>query len=170
MKKLLTLIVCCLLVCSLSGCLSLLGLGMEHIPDQNGEEDTSLVQLTREDLVSSGNSTEFNSSTHGSGISSDAGSKYKHEDYTNVTYKFGKLSGVVTAHATKRQSQFLTLSITTVLESGNMEVAIIVDGQYYCSVLLNQTTTIKLEDASGKLVLVRVAGESAKGEVSVTRS
>ena len=168
MKKLLTLIVCCLLVFSLSACS--LFFGMDHIADQNGEEDTALAQLTREDLISGRNSTMLLHSSSFSGDRSDAGSQYRDEDYTRITHKFSKLSGVITAQATKRQSQFLTLIITTVLESGNMEVAIIVDGQYYCSVPLNQTTTIKLEDASGKLVLVRVAGESAKGEVSVTRS
>lgn len=168
MKKLLTLIVCCLLVFSLSACS--LFFGMDHIADQNGEENTALAQLTREDLISGRNSTMLFHSSSFAGSRSDAGSQYRDEDYTRITHKFGKLSGVITAQATKRQSQFLTLIITTVLESGNMEVAIIVDGQYYCSVPLNQTTTIKLEDASGKLVLVRVAGESAKGEVSVTRS
>ena len=168
MKKRLIFMVCLLLVLSLTTC-SLLA-GMDHIPDQNGEEDTSLSKLTREELASSRNFTALNHYTYRDGTRSNASPQYKDEDYTTVNYKFGKLSGVTTVHATKTSRQILILRITTGLESGNMEVAVVIDGQYYCSVPLNQTTTITLEDISGKLVLVRVAGESAKGTVSVTRS
>lgn len=141
----------------------------QQIPDQNGDKDTALAVLTREDIINGKNCAMLNHSMTGTGSRSNAQSSYADVDYTAVYHQYGKLSGVQTAHATKTSGQRVTLTVTTTLESGNMEVAILIDGEYYCCVPLNQTVQITLDDICGKTVLVRVAGESAKGTVSVTR-
>ena len=51
-----------------------------------------------------------------------------------------------------------------------MELAIVIDGEYHSNVAIDTIAQITLENVSGKTVLVRLAGESAKAEVSVTRS
>lgn len=141
-----------------------------EIKDQNGPEDTSLAVLTQEDLVTGGSCTMTGHVQNKYGNKSQADSKYEDVDGATVSNSFGKVSGVYTVHATKISAQTLTLTITSILESGNMELAVIVDGEYYCNVPINQTATIELEDVSGKLVLVRLAGESAKAEVTVSRA
>lgn len=144
--------------------------GTQQIADQNGVENTSLAILTREDIISEKMCTILNHSVTATGRKSTAESEYRDVDYTTVSHKYGKLSGVQTAHATKTSAQSITLTITTTLNSGNMEVVVVIEGEYYQSVPLNQTTKITLDNVSDKTVLVRVAGESAQGEVSVTRS
>lgn len=141
-----------------------------EIKDQNGPEDTSLAVLSQEDLVTGESCTMTGHSQKKYGNESQAGSKYEEVDGATVSNSFGKVSGVCTVHATKISAETLTLTITSTLELGNMELAVIVDGEYYCNVPINQTATIELKEVSGKLVLVRLAGESAKAEVTVSRA
>lgn len=141
-----------------------------QIEDQNGSEDTSLAVLSQEDIVEGGKCTMTAHSQKKYGNASQAGSQYDDVDGGTVSHSFGKVSGVCTVHATKTSAQTLTLTITSTLKSGNMELAVIVDGEYYCNVPINQTTQIVLEDVRGKTVFVRLGGESAKAEVSVSRS
>jgi len=153
--------------------MKVLNTGAKHISDQNGASDTSLAVLTRGDSLGGDDHTIFRHYVSGSGSASDASKtsfRYDDVDKDVISHKFGKISGVYTIHATKTDAQVLWLTITSALQSGNMEIVVVVDGQYYCSVPVNDTTQIVLEDISGKTVCVRVAGESAQAEVSVSRS
>ena len=55
------------------------------------------------------------------------------------------------------------------MESGNVEIVIIIDGEYYCSVDVNQDQSITLQNVSNKEVIVKLAGEEAKMKIDVTR-
>lgn len=55
------------------------------------------------------------------------------------------------------------------MESGNAEIVIIVDGEYYCSVDVNQDQSIMIQDVRDKEVIIKLAGEEAKMKIDVTR-
>ena len=71
--------------------------------------------------------------------------------------------------ATKISGNTLTLNINSSVESGNAEIVIMVDGEYYCSVDVNQHQSITLQNVSNKEVIVKLAGEEAKMKIDVTR-
>lgn len=50
-----------------------------------------------------------------------------------------------------------------------MEIIIMVDNEYYDSVAVNQTHTIVLNDVADKQVVLKIAAESAKLHIAVTR-
>jgi hypothetical protein len=59
--------------------------------------------------------------------------------------------------------------VSSQLEEGNLEIIIVVDGEYYAHVPINQTSSVALSDIAGKTVLVKMAAESAKVSVVVKR-
>ena len=72
--------------------------------------------------------------------------------------------------ATKISGNALTLNINSSVESGNAEIVIIVNGEYYCSVDVNKNQSITLQNIANKEILVKLAGEEAKMKIDVTRS
>ena len=140
--------------------------------DANGPDNFALNTITREDILKSRNSSSsFKSSKKywGSGTKILSGI-YQEYDYTNVTCSYGKIDGVCVLQATKITGNTLTLNINSVVESGNAEIVILVDGEYYCSVEVNQSESITLRGISNKVVLVKLAAESAKVKVDVSRT
>ena len=55
------------------------------------------------------------------------------------------------------------------MESGNAEIVIIIDGEYYCSVDVNHDRSIMIQDVRNKEVIIKLAGEEAKMKINVTR-
>lgn len=142
-----------------------------EIADTNGPDNFALNTITREDILKSRNSSAFKSSKKcwGSGTKIRSGI-YQEYDYTNVTCSYGKIDGVCVLQATKITGNTLTLNINSVVESGNAEIVILVDGEYYCSVDVNQNQSITLQGVADKIVLVKLAAESAKIKVDVSRT
>ncbi len=142
----------------------------EHIEDTNGPDDYSLCQLTMDDLLAEGySSNSFGSSTMKSGAATDVSGKLRDCDYTKCTFRVKKFSGIRVLHATKTETDTLTLNIRAQVESGNLEVVILIDGSYYAHVPVNIYKTIMLENIAGKLVVVKIAGESAAVDITVER-
>ena len=140
--------------------------------DTNGPDNFALNTITREDILKSrSSSSAFKSSKKywGSGTKIRSGI-YQEYDYTNVTCSYGKIDGVCVLQATKITGNTLTLNINSVVESGNAEIVILVDGEYYCSVDVNQNQSITLQGVADKIVLVKLAAESAKIKVDVSRA
>ena len=140
--------------------------------DTNGPDNFTLNTITREDILKSrSSSSAFKSSKKywGSGTKIRSGI-YQEYDYTNVTCSYGKIDGVCVLQATKITGNTLTLNINSVVESGNAEIVILVDGEYYCSVDVNQNQSITLQGVADKIVLVKLAAESAKIKVDVSRA
>lgn len=142
-----------------------------QIEDTNGPDDYSLCQLTMEDLLkNNASSSGSRISESSSGMRSHVRGGYEEHDYTKCTFKAKKVSGTRALHATKTNSDKLTLTIDSQCQSGNLELIILVDGEYYASVPINSVETIVLEDISGKLVLVKIGAESANVKITVKRS
>ena len=141
------------------------------IEDTNGAADTSLVTIGLEDFVSSSNNySAFSSYTSYKGSNTTVTGKMKDYDYQECAFSCQKISGVMTVQATKTKSDTLTLDISSQVESGNMEIVVIVDGQYYDHIPVNQSNTVVLSNVADKLVVVRIGAESAKMQVTVKRT
>lgn len=144
---------------------------MPKFVDANGQDDFALTEITRDDILKKDNNyrsfmvTENHSGFHTNII----GTRLRECDYDNVSKCFGKIYGVLILQATKISNNTLTLNISSSVVSGNAEIIILIDGEYYCSVEVNRNQSIVLQDISNKEVIVKLAGEAAKIKVDVNR-
>lgn len=141
------------------------------IPDTNGEQDTRLASLTMGDLLSDTDSfSAFGSRYSFSGSKSNVDENLQKVDRDVCEYQFRKISGIKTLQATKVDSDTLTIEIDSTLSAGNAEIVILIDGEYYTHVVLNQIDAIVIHQVSNKLVKVQMGAESAELSVTVSRS
>ena len=144
--------------------------GHEHIEDTNGPENTSLSAISIEEFVSGKDSYIAN---HGGssekGDQTKVSGTLKSRDYDRCSMYAKKFSGIDTLQATQTDSNSMTLTVESTLNSGNMEIIIVIDGEYYQHIPTGSKQTIVLEDIAGKLILVKMAGESANVRVVVER-
>ncbi len=139
--------------------------------DTNGPENFALTEITRDDILSKDNNyrSSMVSEKHAGRHTNIIGTRLRDYDYDYISRSFGKIHGVVILQATKISGNALTPNINSSVESGNAEIVIIIDGEYYCSVDVNQDQSIVLQDISNKEVIVKLAGEGAKMKIDVTR-
>ena len=144
--------------------------GLEHIEDTNGPENTSLSSISKEEFVSgkdlyTANHCGFSEKGDQTKVSGTS----KSRDYDRCSMYSKKFSGIYTLQATQTDANSMTLIVESTINSGNMEIIIVIDGEYYQHVTTGGKQTIALEDVAGKLVLVRMAAESADISVVVER-
>ena len=140
------------------------------IADSNGN-DSSLAVLTLDELLSEKNQYSARGMYYFTeGNQTKVGKKWGEVDYDTCSFSFEKISGTKTLHATKVNADTVTLHITSELTSGNAEIVILADGEYYTHAPVGQEQDFVLEKVSGKLVLVRLGAESAEFSVSVSRT
>ncbi len=139
--------------------------------DTNGPENFALTEITRDDILSKDNNyrSSMVSERHSGHHTNIIGTRLRDWDYDYISRSFGKIHGIIILQATKIRGNTLTLNINSSVESGNAEIVIIIDGEYYCSVDVNQDQSIVLQDISNKEVIVKLAGEGAKMKIDVTR-
>ena len=139
--------------------------------DTNGPENFALSEITRDDILSKNNNyrSSMVSEQHSGRHTNIIGTKLRDVDYDHISRSFGKIHGVVILQATKISGNTLTLNINSSVESGNAEIVIIVDGEYYCSVDVNQNQSITLQNIANKEIIIKLAGEGAKMKIDVTR-
>jgi hypothetical protein len=139
--------------------------------DTNGPENFALTEITRDDILNKDNNYRsfMVSERHSGRHTNIIGTRLRDYDYDHISRSFGKIHGIVILQATKISGNTLTLNISSSVESGNAEIVIIVDGEYYCSVDVNQDQSITLQNVSNKEVIVKFAGEEAKMKIDVTR-
>ena len=139
--------------------------------DTNGPGNFALTEITQDDILSKNHGyRSFMASERHSGFHTNIiGTRYRDYDYDYISRSFGNIHGIVILQATKISGNTLTLNINSSIESGNAEIAILIDGEYYCSVDVNQDQSITLQDISNKEVIVKLAGEGAKMKIDVTR-
>lgn len=139
--------------------------------DTNGPENFALTEITREDIV--GEYEKFTvlttSQTHSGKHTNISEAKLQKYDYDSISMAFEKIHGVVPLHASKVSDNTLTLKVNSSVEAGNAEIVILIEGEYYCSVEVNQNKSITLHNISDKEIVVKLAGEGAKMKVTVTR-
>ena len=142
------------------------------VVDTNGPDNFALAEITMEDILSNktGYSSMNASSSYSGSHTEFIGDHYIHSDYDKITKSFGKVKGTMILQATKIYKDTLTLEIESIIESGNAEIVVIVDGEYYQSAELNKKHTMTLKNIYGKEVIVKLAAEGAKIKVSVKRS
>ncbi|MBQ5321389.1 MAG: hypothetical protein J6K88_04980 [Oscillospiraceae bacterium] len=142
------------------------------IDDTNGPNNYMLNTIKREDILSDDNEyTMLWSGESQKGNQSNVEKWYlKDYDYDKVSLQAETLSGVRIMQSTKVNENQLVLNITSNVEKGNFEIAILIDGEYYKSVDINQTEEIILNDIANKTVLIKIAGESAKFRIEIQRS
>ncbi len=140
--------------------------------DTNGPENFALVELTREDIIKSDKkySASMESIKRSGARTYVVGTKFREYDRDSIAASFGKIHGFTVLQATKIFGNTLTLNINSSVEKGNAEIIVIVEGEYYCSVPINQNQRITIQDISGKEILVKLAGEDAKVKVDIVRS
>ncbi len=139
--------------------------------DTNGPENFTLTEITRDEILSIDNNYRaITGSAKSSGKHTNViGTKLRNVDYDYISRSFGKIHGFIILQATKISGNNLTLNINSSVESGNAEIVIIIDGEYYGSVDVNQDQSITLQGISNKEVIVKLACEGAKMKIDVTR-
>ena len=141
------------------------------IEDTNGALDTSLVTVTREDVLARENSySAIMLQSRNVGSDTNVGGRFDEYDSDFCAVSARKISGVLTIQATNVNAEKLTLKIDSTLMAGNMEIFLIVDGEVMRMAEVNKTETITLMDIAGKDVVVKIGAESAQMEVSVKRT
>ncbi len=143
----------------------------DPIEDINGA-DTSLAVFTQDEVLAGGNGWDARFVSEGLyGDHTNVAGKTKAEkyDYDKCVYECGTGSGVKTMQITNIESDTLTLTIESALESGNMEIYILIDGSLYSTVPVGQVYETTMEDIAGKEVEVRFAAEGAKLSMTVIR-
>ena len=141
------------------------------IPDTNGVENFALNTITMEQFLNT-NFAAYRHIAGGKGTGEQSlvnNHRFKDLDYARMTSYAKSFSGIDTLHATRSQYNTLILDIESTVVSGNFAIIILVDGELYSEVPINQNAQIKITDAAGKTVLVRIAGESAEYEIAVNR-
>ena len=140
--------------------------------DTNGPENFALTEITRDDILIKDNNyrSSMVSEKHSGYHTNIIGTRLRDVDYDYISRSFGKIHGVIILQATKISGNTLTLNISSSVEAGNAEIVIIIDGEYYCSVDVNESQTVTLQDVSNKEIIVKLAAEDAKMKIDVTRA
>ena len=139
------------------------------IEDTNGAFDTSLTTVCVEDVQTNRYSAIMLQSRN-VGSNTNVGGILKKYDFDSCTVSARSLSGVMTVQATNVDTDELTLEIDTTLQSGNMEIFIIVDGDVLRTAEVDTAETVTLTDIAGKDVVVKIGAESAQVEITVERT
>ena len=141
------------------------------IADTNGSANFSLNTLTQEDILSERYGyTMYASSTRGEGNSTNVGYEWEEEDRDLRSMSAKSFSGVTVLQSTKVNTDTLMLDINSTVDSGNFRIVITVDGVFYDDVEINQNVRVELNNIQNKTILIKLAGESAAFQASVTRS
>ena len=141
------------------------------IGDINGSEDTSLAVIKIEEILSTDEHfSAFGSYMSKNGANTEVTGFLKNYDHDEIIFRCQKISGIKTLHATKTMCDQLSLEIDSQLEIGNMEIIIMIEGEYYDHIAVDQASSIILTGISGKTVTVKIAAESAKVNIAINRS
>ena len=166
-------IVVCCIVAVIVGIVGLLVAVLSpdvDIEDTNGSVNTNLAVIdTNEILTSSDHYSAFSSYLSQKGSGTNVTGKLKDYDYQECVFRCQKISGIMTLQTTKTMCKQITLDFSSQLKEGNMEIVIIVDGEYYDHIPINENYSIVLSDIAGKTIVVKMAAESAKLSISVKR-
>lgn len=141
------------------------------VADTNGIADTSLAVIDINDAA--GDSEYY--SCHKSytsvtgGRTQVRGNQEKH-DHDTVTFQSEKISGIMVLQVTKSPFNQATFTIDSTLERGNMEIVIVVDGVIFDTIPANKLSQITLTDVADKMIVVKIAAESAQVRICVERS
>ena len=138
--------------------------------DINGAENGNLAVIDDAQLEAEASYSALLFSESRSGDSTNAEWPYEKCDFDLCRYSSKRLDGVMNAQATYTDKAAVNLQIDSALNSGNMEIFILIDGKIYASVPVGSVEEIQIDNATDKLILVRVAAECADMSVSISRT
>lgn len=139
------------------------------IADTNGAE-SSLAVITEDEIINSSRKlTMLAFSENLEGSQTSVTGDLAEYDYDTSSFSASAISGIRTMQATLTDRDTLTLTISSSVEEGNMEIFILIDGEIHTKIPINDEISVTLDDIGGKTVVVRFGAESAKGKVKVTR-
>lgn len=133
-------------------CLTLTSCNVGHIADTNGDEDTSLSTLTKEDIFTYRNSVSF-------GTVSKSNSKE-----FSLTCK--KLSGNYLVKTITPNGRNLSITVASTVSKGNAYIALIKDGQVV-EEINNNGQNVYITGYTNSEIELRVLGESCEFEIKV---
>ena len=123
-----------------------------HIADTNGDEDTSLSTLTKEDIFTYRNSVSFGTV-----------SKSSNQEFS-LTCK--KLSGNYLVKTITPNGRNLGITVASTVSKGNAYIALIKDGQVVEEVN-NNGQNVYITGNTNSEIELRVLGESCEFEIKV---
>ena len=147
MKKLSALLLALAVLLSACGSFS-------HIPDTNGDADTSLCSITPEELTASSvHVLERNT------VRSTSGGR--------TSFRTQKLSGITEIYRfPNREEGGCVFTVRSAVTSGNLKLYFYSDGEILYDIPTGQTVTVTLPGGRGQCAL-RAAGESAAFSVEI---
>ena len=163
-------IICLITVaCSIVIMLFVLLLPSVNIEDTNGSQNTDLAVLTLSDIIGDYDYSASLTNTSYKGSQTNVRGRLDEYDYQECSLSCKAISGVKYIQVTQTEQNQVTLNISSQVEEGNMEIVVIINGEYYCHVPINQDHAVVLENVAGKTIAVKIGAESAKMRISVTR-
>lgn len=133
-------------------CLALTSCNVGHIADTNGDEDTSLSTLTKEDIFTYRNSVSFGTV-----------SKNNSKEFS-LTCK--KLSGNYLVKTITPNGRNLSITVASTVSKGNAYIALIKDGQVV-EEINNNGQNVYITGYTNSEIELRVLGESCEFEIKV---
>ena len=133
-------------------CLALTSCNVGHIADTNGDEDTSLSTLTKEDIFTYINSVSFGTV-----------SKNNSKEFS-LTCK--KLSGNYLVKTITPNGRNLSITVASTISKGNAYIAVIKDGQVV-EEINNNGQNVYITGYTNSEIELRVLGESCEFEIKV---
>ena len=133
-------------------CLALTSCNAGHIADTNGDEDTSLSTLTKEEIFTYRNSVSFGTV-----------SKNKSKEFS-LTCK--KLSGNYLVKTITPNGRNLSITVASTVSKGNAYIALIKDGQVVEEVN-NNGQNVYITGNTNSEIELRVLAESCEFEIKV---
>ncbi|MBO5866925.1 MAG: hypothetical protein J6Q55_02600 [Clostridia bacterium] len=145
-----------LMTCCMTGCFGDLFL-LEHIEDVNGEADTSLATITKEEAVAWTKNYLADNEVEVAATQADPWAKYSSDKFSGARNIFQAKVG-----------QEIPQGIGTIMfkfnvdvSAGNFYIVLLQDGVVYAEVSTTGSSTITVNNPSGHYVVL-IAGESAK--------
>ena len=133
-------------------CLALSSCNVGHIADTNGDEDTSLSTLTKEDIF-----------TYRNSVSIGTVSKSNSKEFS-LTCK--KLSGNYLVKTITPNGRNLSITVASTVSKGNAYIALIKDGQVV-EEINNNGQNVYITGYTNSEIELRVLGESCEFEIKV---
>ena len=135
-------------------------------------ESFEIESISAEEIVADGDYFKsYNSSQKhaglGSGISSSA--KYSEVDFHTCEFSCKKISGKMTASATKFSNATVNLRIDSTLNDGEMKIFIVQDGKIVGEVPTGEIVDVQYSATEESLIYVRVIAKDANMKIIVTR-
>ena len=138
--------------------------------DTNGDSNYSLQSINDDMIVSLQNKSiaiQASESTKGNNSGMTSHERY---DYDKVDYSCSEFHGVKIVQATKVSSDDIEFRVDNVVNKGNFQISLVVDGAIIHNFDLNKNSTYHLKSANGKEIFIVLAGECADINLEITRA